>query len=633
MSVVTTAGHVDHGKSTLLRTITGMEPDRWDEERRRGLTIDLGFVWTELTASGGTTRTVAFVDVPGHERFVPNMLAGAGAVHLALFVVAADDGWSAQSQEHLDILDLLDVGAAVCAVTKVDLAGEARSGEVAEDVSRRIAGTALDGAPVLLVDSVSGTGIAALSDALADRLEHAPGAPDHGRPRLWIDRSFTITGAGTVVTGTLADGELRADDDALVLPDRRPVRIRGLQALGDEVDLARPGSRVAVNLASVDADAVGRGYAVLASTHPATTTDTVEAWVTALSGSEIGQTGAWHLHVGSAEVLVEVHPLLGEPITDSGPGYVRLVLARPLPLIAGDRFVLRESGRDATLGGGRVLDPAPVDRPRGPDARLDRASALEAVRAAGDDPGEGAGGRARRLAALLDAWGGARLRDTALAAVGLPSDSPLPGDVRPVADHLVRTGSLEHWADAIEARTGQHHAAHPEARGAPRGELAVAAVDAGCPSDLAGALVDVLGEEGRLRRDGSAFALPAHAPARDEAKERRRARLIEALEADPFAPPDLQDAARAAAIGHEELNELVQSGEIVRCDGTAFTRRALQEAVDRLETLQARTGRFTTAQAREALGTTRKYAIPLLEHLDAVGVTEFDGQTRRLRDT
>jgi selenocysteine-specific elongation factor len=625
--VVATAGHVDHGKSTLLRALTGMEPDRWEEERRRGLTIDLGFVWTRLAGPGDDPLTVAFVDVPGHERFVANMLAGAGGVRLALFVVAADDGWSAQSQEHLDILDLLGVGAAVAAVTKADVAGDARAAEVAGDVERRLAASPLAGAPVVVVDGVSGRGVGDLGRVLAARLATTTPPPDEGRPRLWVDRSFTVAGAGTVVTGTLAGGSLRAGDEVALLPQARPVRIRGLQALGRAVAAAAPGTRVAVNLAGVERGEVARGDAVVgvaggsgrAALDAWRATRWLDGWVRALPGHEIDRTGAWHLHAGSADRVVSVHPLLGEPVRPGGPAHVRLHLDDPLPLRSGDRFVLREAGRKATLGGGEVLDPDPPGRVRGPDARLERAAALDTVRDAA--PG------GPRLTALVAAAGGARPAGRAAAAAGVTGG----GELDPVGGYLVDRGRLGRWAAAVQDAARRRHAADPDRPGAGRQELAEAARAAGCPEQLAGAVVDTLAEQGRLHRDGSAFTLPEHAAAREAAKARRRERLLALLAAEPFQPPPLDAAASEAGMGHEELHALAQRGDVVVCGQVAFAREAVDLAVQRLRDLQARSGRFTTAAAREALGTSRKYAIPLLEHLDAAGVTDFDGRTRGVR--
>lgn len=641
MHVVATAGHVDHGKSTLLRALTGMEPDRWEEERRRGLTIDLGFVWTALPAPGphaeSTTGassaenslTVAFVDVPGHERFVANMLAGAGSVLLTLFVVAADDGWSSQSQEHLDILDLLGVSAAVVAVTKSDLAGLERAEEVAADVSRRLAGTSLAGAPVLPVDSVSGLGLGSLRRTLAERLASMPPPLDTGRPRLWVDRAFTIAGAGTVVTGTLSGGRVGVGDEVALLPSGRASRVRGLQALGRPASAVESGSRVAVNLAGFDLEDVGRGDAVVgvngggarAALEAWRATDALDAWVHALPGREVGHSGAWHFHVGSAETRANLHPLLGEAVRPEQPAHVRILLERPLPLVCGDRFVLREAGRQATLGGGEVLDPDPPGRVRGPDARLLRSDALDLVRDA-QSP-------AARLAGLVSSSKGARPSARARAAVGLHPRAAIDGLVE-IAGHLVAPEALRSWTAAIETAAREHHTRAPESPGASRGVLSAAARKGGCPDSLAAGLVDAIAEEGRLRRSGSAYALPEHVPARDEAKRRRREALLNLLAAEPFAPPPLDEAARRAGVGHEELNALVQSGEVVVCGQVAFARPAVEVAVARLVDLERRVGRFTTAQARESLDTSRKYAVPLLEHLDEAGITEFDGQTRHL---
>jgi selenocysteine-specific elongation factor len=623
MHVVATAGHVDHGKSTLLRTLTGMEPDRWDEERRRGLTIDLGFVWTDLEVDG-ETRTVAFVDVPGHERFVPNMLAGAGAVGLALFVVAADDGWSAQSQEHLEILDLLGVRAAVAAVTKVAAAGEDRALEVAADVERRLAATTLAGAPVVLTDALAGIGIDELRTTLTRRLAAEAGAEDRNRARLWVDRAFTVSGAGTVVTGTLQGGPVRVGDDVAVLPAGRTARVRGMHALGAPVEVAWPPARVALNLSGIDRDAIGRGDAVVTgATDPADAwlvTRRIDTWVRALVGHEVGRSGAWHLHVGSAETTCTVHPLLGEPVPAGREGHVRILLDRPLPLQTGDRFVLREAGRRATVAGGEVLDPRPPGRVRGVDRRLERAAVLDEVRT-GDD----------RLAPLLRAAGGARPRVEAAAAAGRRPDAPLPDDTVAVRGWLADAGALRRWRAAIVTAAEAHHEADPSSPGATREELTASLP--GLDATLAAAVVDHLADDGTLRRTGTAYALPDRAGAVDDAAADRRSTFLAALSAAPLAPPRLADAAKEAGLSYQDVQRLEQESVIVRCGDVAFTREAVDAAITAVRDLHARTGDFTAAQAKDAWGTTRKYAIPLLEHLDATGVTAFDGRLRHPRPT
>ena len=611
MQVVATAGHVDHGKSTLLRALTGMEPDRWQEERDRGLTIDLGFVWTDLAPGEEDPLTVAFVDVPGHERFIANMLAGAGAVRQVLFVVAADDGWSAQSQEHLDILELLGVRHGLVAVTKTDLAGSERAHTVAEDVRRHLSGTGLAEAPLVLTDAVSGRGLDELTEQLRTQVAAAPRPDDRNRARLWVDRAFTISGAGTVVTGTLQGGALDVGADAVILPQRRATRIRSLQALGAPIERAGPGARVAANLPGLSPDELGRGDALVTSRAPWLVTEAADVWTRALPGHDVDRTGAWHLHVGSAEVLCSVYPLLGEPIPGGSEGWVRLELETPLPLVSGDRFVLREAGRRATVGGGEIVDPDPGSRVRGLEQRLERIEALEQVLLSDD-----------RLPPLVAAAGGARPAERALAAAGHPPDTPLPDGLLRLSDHVVERGALTRWRDAVLERVRAHHEQQPSSPGLDRVALAGTVRGAGSPADLAGAVVDHLADEGVLHRSGSHYAAADQAARVDAAAQRRVEQLVELLSEEPLSPPKLEEAAEQTGVDYQQLQRAEQAGLIAA---------AVDEAIARLRTLARQEGAFTAAQAKDAWGTTRRYAIPLLEHLDAIGVTDFDGKLRTLR--
>lgn len=620
--VIVTAGHVDHGKSTLLRALTGMEPDRLEEERRRGLTIDLGFVWCEL-AAGVTT---AFVDVPGHERFVATMLAGAAAAPAALMVVAADDGWSAQSAEHRDILDLLGVPAVAVTVSKADTVDGARVDEVAAELRRELTGTSLEDAPVVVTDAVTGRGLDDLRAVLRARLDELPEAADIGRPRLWVDRSFAVTGAGTVVTGTLTQGRFEVGQEVRVLPADRTARIRGLQSLGERVEAAGPGTRVAINLAGIDVDEVDRGD-VVAGGAPWRSVEVVDAVVRVLPGHEVDRRGAWHLHVGTADTTCRLLPVTG-PIRagrgagSASTGAVRVVLDRALPLTVGDRFVLREAGRRATVAGGEVAEPDPAVTPRGRRQRAHRASELSDILAAD------AAGRVR---ALLAARGGIERADTVLALAGWPHPSSRPAGVRRIGEHLALETEVARWATAVrDLGAGTHDRAavlaatglgdqHPRSNGGAR-----------TPVELASDLADHLVEAGALVRVPGGYSLPDHADEAAASRARRTAALVAELEAAPFSPPDLDERARHHGVDHREVNELVQHGEIVRAGRVAFARSAVHAALERLEALQSRVGPFTAAQAKEAWGTTRKYAIPLLEHLDRVGATSFDGNLRTL---
>jgi selenocysteine-specific elongation factor len=357
--VVATAGHVDHGKSTLVRALTGIDPDRFAEEKRRGLTIDLGFAWTDLPSGGG----VAFVDVPGHVRFLKNMLAGVGAVDACLFVVAATEGWKPQSEEHLRILELLGIDRGTIALTKSGIV-DADHLELARlDVADRVAGTFLASSEVVAVDAPTGVGLGELRLALDRMLSATSTAADRERPRLWVDRSFAAAGAGTVVTGTLTGGWIATGDELAVVAggQERPVRVRALQSQGAAHDRIGPSHRVAVNLVGVHHDAVARGDALVrpGQWHLTRTLDASLSVLASLD-HDVSRRGAHVAYVGSGEHPVRLRILGPDAIAPGGTGLVRMHLQVALPLLPGDRFVVRESGRGETIGGGEVLDVAPV---------------------------------------------------------------------------------------------------------------------------------------------------------------------------------------------------------------------------------------------------------------------------------
>jgi selenocysteine-specific elongation factor len=623
MRVVCTAGHVDHGKSTLVRALTGMEPDRFAEERRRGLTIDLGFAWTQI---GNPPITVAFVDLPGHERFVGNMLAGAGPVSLALFVVAADEGWMPQSQEHLDILDLLGVRHGLVALTKADTVDEDTVAIGEELVHEQLAGSAFADVEIVPVSAVTGEGLERLTERLVAVLTKAPQAPDLDRPRLWIDRSFSIKGAGTVVTGTLGGGRLRALDELAVLPGRRTARVRGLQSLQAGIDEAAPGSRVAVNLTGIDRAEVARGDA-LGRPGQWQVVRTLDAWMRVLPGQHIGRKGAWHFHAGSAERSAWVYPLVGERLGSCG--FARMVLDRAVALQAGDRFVLRDAGRRATAGGGLVLDADPPEWPRGRAARQTRqdqlAARLDAVRA---------GDRARLLCCHV-AERGAAPAARAAAAVGLAEQAAR----KAAAKHrLVQLGSawahpevIDRWRDAVVGALGAFHQAHPVDRAAPKDLVVRAAAAAGCPDALVTALLELLLRSRAIVAEGPGLRTPDHAVRLDADQAAARDALLAALAVSPFAPPNLSEAARRAGASPALVRELEAAKAIVRLGpDLAVHADAIDQAAARLRAAYQAEGPLTAARAKEVLGTSRKFAVPLLEELDRQGSTRRRGDVREV---
>lgn len=634
MDVVATAGHVDHGKSALLRALTTMEPDRWDEERRRGLTIDLGFVWTDLPlhptpAAGPITAgdpasdpsdealTVAFVDVPGHDSFLPNMLSGVGVVEDVLFVVAADDGWSAQSQEHLEILSLLDRRCVAAVVTKAALAGPDRTAAVVDDVRRRLGPTSLGDAPVLAVDSLTGVGIDDLRTVLVDRLRE-PAAEDQDPPadatRLWIDRAFTIRGAGTVVTGMLGSGVLQVGQEIAITPTAHTGRIRGLQALEQPVDRAAAPMRVAVNLTGIEHGDIGRGDVLidLGQRSRNTPSAALDVQLRALPSSGIGQRGAWHLHLGTAVREVQVLPLLDdlEPGT-SGP--VRLELATPLPVRAGDRFVIRDAGRHRTAGGGIVLDPAPARRQRGTEGRLAHALVLEDLAEATDPHA--------RTHGLVDAHGGVRSRSQLMSIVGVEV-VVADDDLTVIGDHLVRPDRLGPWVEAVVS----HAVQAPADRALDPSDLYPVARTAGCPPALTSGLIDHLVGTGALRRIGGRIVHPDHAERYLAARDERRTRFVDTLRQAWLEPPDPTSIAAEIGVPSFEVQAMVDDGVVVACGPLLFVPDAIDAAIAELRDGPGRDGTaFSASAARQAWGTNRRCAMPLLDHLRAIGVTTFDG--------
>jgi selenocysteine-specific elongation factor len=608
--VVATAGHVDHGKSSLLHRLTGIDPDRLEEEKRRGLTIDLGFAW--LTLPSG--RQIGFVDVPGHERFIRNMLAGVGPVRLVVFVVAADEGWKPQSEEHLQILDVLGVDAGIVTLTKIDLVDDETLELARAEVTERLAGTALEHAEVVASSSTTGEGIEDLVAALDRIASSAPEPERSARARLHIDRVFAISGAGTVVTGTLTGAGLSTGDEVEVLPGDVRARIRGLQTHKRKLDRALPVSRVAVNLAGVERAAIRRGDVLV---HPEEwrTTSVFEGSLSPVRGvsHELSARGAYKLYAGAAERDARVRIYGGRAVAPGAPAFVRIHASAPLVLAPGDRFVLREAGRDETVAGGTVLDAAPPRRAGAdPEARLRARDAAT--------PAE--------LPAIVVRERGAIESHELRAIVGRVSDA-VPGAERSGSwwlDHrLIETAR----AAAIEA-VGAYQAANPLEPGAPATQVrsAVAAAAGRARRAAADPLLDVVVAGGSLVRDGATFRTPDHRPevgARIDELEL----VAGAVAEGGTTPPSITQLVTA---GHPRsvIDAAIRAGLLVRIAPDLVMVPAL---VDRAlgEVRSAGTAGITVGELRERLGTSRKYAVPLVEYLDTRGLTIRRGDVRIAR--
>ena len=592
MPVIGTAGHVDHGKSTLIAALTGIEPDRWEEERRRGLTIDLGFAWMRLPSG----RNVSFVDVPGHERFIKNMLAGIEAIDAALFLVAANEGWMPQSEEHLAVLDLLGVQQGLVALTKVDLVDEELAELVEMDVIEQMAGTVAARWPVVGVATLKGLGLARVAEGLDNILaDHSP--ENLGRPRLWIDRAFTIRGAGTVVTGTLLEGGLAVGDKVEVWPGPVNARIRGLESHGEPVDRVGPGWRVAVNLVGLGRRSPERGSVLTAPGQWRSTRSFLAVVRPARYVKELSAKGAYHLHAGSGAWPVRFTPL------ERGPGAVAAFLepAVPLRLAMGDRFVLRETGRRMVVGGGRVTDPAP---PRTFARRRELGRRLAGL--AGSPPGE-------QAEALLAARG----RED-LGVLAAHTRGGVPRRCLMAAGVAVSADLVASITTRLEGLVGDYHRRHPYQLGMP---AARAASELGIEQAI---LVELTGGHPRLQLDGTVIRDPASAP-----------------DPDPSRSPDWVRARRSlaggglltsspATLGLEEdlTHALVRVGELVRISSSIFY---LPEQVEELLGIAAGLEQpFTVSAFRAAAGLSRKYAVPFMEWTDRHGRTRRRGDYRHV---
>ena len=589
MHVVATAGHVDHGKSTLVRALTGMEPDRWAEERRRGMTIDLGYAWTRLEDG----QMLAFVDVPGHERFIGNMLAGLGPAPAVMLVVAADEGWRQQSAEHLAAVDALGLEHGLLVVTRSDLADPRPA---AEEARRHLRASTLGDVEAVAVSGATGHGVSTVRAALHRLVSGLPAPDPAARVRLWVDRSFSIRGSGTVVTGTLTAGTLAVGDE-LDLRGRR-VRVRGLHSLGEAQQRVGAVARVAVNLRAVAREGVGRGDALLSP----------GAWRSSavvdvrLSVAAPALPAELVLHLGTAAVPAHLRPL--------GPDTARLVLHRHVPLAVGDRAILRDPGRHAVVAGATVLDvDPPALRRRG------------AARRRGEELG--AAGHRPDLLTEVRRRGAVRTADlVSLGLEGPPRDTEVPEGIRREGGWLVDGETWQRWVSRLGEVVDGWAAVHPLDPGIPA-EGARQAL--GLPElVLLGAAAAEAGLEhrsGRITRPGT---VPSLGPA-EPGLQALEARLRD----HPFAAPERPEL-DTLGLGLRELAAAERAGRLLRLtddvvllpDGPT---RALRE-------LAALPQPFTMSEARQALGTTRRVAVPLLERLDDRGWTQrVDGNHRQVR--
>ena len=624
--IIGTAGHIDHGKSTLVLALTGTDPDRLQEEKARGITIDLGFAHT---IENGVA--LSFVDVPGHERFVRNMMAGVGGMDLVMLHVAADESVMPQTREHFDICRLLRVPAGLIVLTKADLADAATLDVVRLEVQELAAGSFLEGAPILAVSARTGAGLPELRRTLAELGASVPGRPSVGPPRLPIDRVFSMRGFGTVVTGSLMTGRLAVDDELVLLPAGRPVKIRGLQVHGAKEREAVAGQRVAVNLSGVDAVEIDRGE-TLTLPGAVTITRRADLEIELLPSVPALRHGARvRFHHGTRELLGRVVVPGGAAIPSGETGFARIRLEAPAVLARGDRFIVRAYSPLVTIGGGTVLDPLPPRKGvRTPAGRARFASvaeqqdALDAVAVMIGEAG---------LAGFPLAQLGARAGVRAEQQDGLIARLEQAGRATRFAAHLVSSAQLAAAQEAALAVLTEYHGAHPLAEGIPREELRER-LFADAPLAVFEHALDQLQRGGKIAaRDR--VALTTHQVVLSDEDARARAAIVRALSEAGLTPPDHASLAAKIAMPAKAVERmtalLVRQKVVIRLGDLLFHETALNRLKSELQGLKkAGTGTIDVAAFKERFGVSRKYAIPLLEFLDRERVTRRAGETRQI---
>ena len=619
MHVIGTAGHVDHGKSTLVKALTGIDPDRLAEEKAREMTIDLGFAWLTLGE-----EEIGIVDVPGHRDFIENMLAGVGGIDLALFVVAADEGIMPQTREHLAILDLLGIGGGIVVLTKMDLIDDPDWLElVMLDVGEALAGSILEDAPIAPVSAFTGVGLDDLKGLLEERLSKTVARPDIGRPRLSVDRAFTLPGFGNIVTGTLVDGRFRIGDQVEIQPGDRKGRIRGLQTHQQKLEVAQPGSRVAINLSGIDRKELGRGDVVAA---PGAVEDTIlfDATYRQLSdaASPLKHNMQVKLFVGASEVIARTRVLGTRQIDPGQEGWLQLALQEPVALVRGDRFILRRPSPAATLGGGHVLDAHPGRSHR--RFRSDVTDRLQTL----------THGTPSELLAQTMARIEPTTQQNLFQQSGLDPDtaraalSELESDQQIIVlgRQIISRAGWQQFIDKLATILSHYHRDHPLRLGIPREELRSRL---NLASAIFNPLLSETAEQGILIEQGSLVRSPEHEISFSTAEQTSINRLKQQFAIAGANSPSVKDC--KALVGESVYYALVDLGDLRQLNSdVVYAAEEYSALTNQIIKFLQENQRINAAQTRDLLGTSRKYAIALLEHLDDIRVTRRVGDYREL---
>ena len=620
MYVIGTAGHVDHGKSTLVQALTGIDPDRLREEKERGLTIDLGFAWLRLP--GGNEASI--VDVPGHERFVNNMLAGVGGIDLALLVVAADESVMPQTREHLAILDLLQIKRGLVAVTKKDLVDKDWLGLVTAEVEEVLRGTSLEGSPVVAVSGTTGEGLPDLVATIERLLQETEAPKDLGRPRLPIDRSFTMSGFGTVVTGTLIDGRLSVGQEVELVPSGRTTRIRGLRTHQHKLEQATPGNRVAANLTGIAHEEIKRGDVLTTGGWLKTTTALdVHLRVIPDSPRPVKHNTFAIVHTGSSERVARVR-LLDKQVAEPGEStWAQLKLDKPLAAVKGDYFVIRSN--QTTLGGGNIVDPHARRHRRMYQPILERLAVMEvgsdsdiivkSVEASEPTEFQALVSRANLQPATVRSKLKEMASEKLVVVLGKKAIGP--------GVFIYTAAGWSKLSDEARTFLDAYHKRFPLRRGAPKEELRSRLK---MPSQVFNHALLQLQEEGIVTEKGPVVGLPGHSRQLSSADKSAVDAYMSLLASSPYAPPT------DSPLNGEVLNLLADEGKVVKVSETVvFASTAYKEMVDTIREHIREQGEITVGDVRDMFGTSRKYALALLDYLDKQRITRRVGDARVLR--
>ena len=633
MRVIGTAGHVDHGKSTLVEALTGYHPDRLKEEREREMTIDLGFAW--MTLPDG--EEIGIIDVPGHRDFIENMLSGIGGIDAALFVIAADEGVMPQTREHLAILDLLQIQGGVVALTKIDMVEDTEWLDlIEEDVRQQLFGTVMEKAPIVRVSGRKRIGIDDLLREIVKCLAERPPRVDYGRPRLPVDRVFTIPGFGTVVTGTLSDGALRAGDELVVLPQSIRGRVRGLQTHKRKEEVAVPGSRTAVNISGVNVDEIMRGD-VIAHPKDYQPTGRLDARLRLLAdaSSVLRHNTSVKLFIGSAEVVARLRLLGKEELKPGENGWVQMEVSHPVVAMRGDRFIIRRPSPGETLGGGEVLDPHPKGRhKRFSRQTVERLEALEkgtpadvflqALAALGVAPLREVVSRSNLEATNAQLLIGELYENGLLVSI----EGKTLENTRPAMDALVT--SQMYWnqltTKAIR-EIQQYHKLYPLRLGMPREELKSRLK---VSTRVFNGMVGKLASSSSIQEVGPIVCETGFEIRFNNQQQRLIDDLFAKFNENPYGPPTVKDC--QAAVGEDVYQALVESGKLVQVSAeVVFSRDGYEKMLVDVRRIIQETGTITAAQLRDYYNTSRRYVLAFLEYLDSRGITIREGDNRRLR--